>query len=158
MQKLYQLTGQTSNINPCSPSGSFMVLKMTITSLYPSIKGEGNGKIDVFKELTPRSRTYEPRGQGKKKSIQNQLKQTPRTVLQKLSPKPWRWSLRVNENSLKREWSKSVKPKYKDSKWKRELTLGVRMGSIRDVKTLYVSLPRPWGVRILARSVQQRYN
>ena len=44
--------------------------------------------IDIFKELTPHSRTYELRGQGEKKSIQNQDKQTPHTVRQKLSPKP----------------------------------------------------------------------
>ena len=29
--------------------------------------GEGNGKIDIFKELTPHSRTYKLRGQGGKK-------------------------------------------------------------------------------------------
>ena len=41
----------------------------------------------VFKEFTPRSRTYEHRIQGKKRNDQNQDKQTPHTVLQKLSPK-----------------------------------------------------------------------
>ena len=36
-----------------------------------------------FKELTPRSRTYELRGQGGKKAIRIKDKQTPHTVLQK---------------------------------------------------------------------------
>ena len=45
-------------------------------------------KSRYFKELTPSSQTYELNGQGKKKSsTQNQDKQTPHTVLQKLSPK-----------------------------------------------------------------------
>ena len=49
-------------------------------------------KINVFKEFTPTGRTYELRGQGKKKekrksSLEIQDKQTPRTTLQKLSPK-----------------------------------------------------------------------
>ena len=39
--------------------------KLTIfVLLILNIKGVGNGKIDVFKELTPHSRTYELRGQG----------------------------------------------------------------------------------------------
>ena len=42
-------------------------------------------KSAVFKELTPRSWTYELRGQGKKKT--NKVKDIPHTVLQKLSPK-----------------------------------------------------------------------
>ena len=41
----------------------------------------------VFKELTPRSFTYGLRCQEKQRNDQNQDKQTPRTVLQKLSPK-----------------------------------------------------------------------
>ena len=53
------------------------------------IKGTGKRKIDIFKELTPRSRTYELRSQGGKKSIYKiKDKHTPHTVLQKLSPKP----------------------------------------------------------------------
>ena len=44
-------------------------------------------KSTFLKKLTPRSRTYELRGQGEKKSKQNKDKQTPHTVLQKLSPK-----------------------------------------------------------------------
>ena len=43
-------------------------------------------KIDIFKELTPCSWTYELRGQGEKKKTTNS-RQTPHTVLQKLSPK-----------------------------------------------------------------------
>ena len=44
--------------------------------------------MSVFEELTPSFRTYELRGQGgKKSSIRIKDKQTPHTVLQKLSPK-----------------------------------------------------------------------
>ena len=70
--------------------------KSYIFILYQNsqVNGEGNGKIDIFKELTPHSWTYELRGQGIKKSIQNQNKQTPHTVLQKLSPKPRPWPLK----------------------------------------------------------------
>ena len=43
-------------------------------------------KSTFYKELAPRSRTYELRGQGgKKRNVQNQDKQTPHTVLQKLT-------------------------------------------------------------------------
>ena len=52
------------------------------------LRGWHTKKIDIFKELAPRPRTYELHGQGKKKrNGQNQDKQTPHTVLQKLSPK-----------------------------------------------------------------------
>ena len=44
-------------------------------------------KSAVFKELTPHSWSYELRGQGKKKLNKIKDKQTPHTVLQKLSPK-----------------------------------------------------------------------
>ena len=50
--------------------------------------GEVSEKSTFFKELTSHSRTYELRGQGGKKNLQNQDKQTPHTVLQKLCPKP----------------------------------------------------------------------
>ena len=43
--------------------------------IIKSLKGAGNGKSTFFKELTPRSRTYELGGQAgekKKKHIQNQ--------------------------------------------------------------------------------------
>ena len=44
--------------------------KKTISKsdLHP-LKGVGNGKIDVFKELQPHSRPFELRGQGKNKQI-----------------------------------------------------------------------------------------
>ena len=64
------------------------------------LKGVGNGKIDIFKELTPHSWTYDLRGQGEKKSIQNQDKQTLHTVLQKLSPKPTRTPFRTLANEI----------------------------------------------------------
>ena len=52
------------------------------------LRGNMSKKSTVFEDLTPRSRTYELRGQGKKKgNDQNQDKQTPHTVLQKLSLK-----------------------------------------------------------------------
>ena len=55
-----------------------------------SLRRSGNGKNrHFFKELTPRSWTYELRGQGNKKHIPNQRQHTPHTILQKLSPKPW---------------------------------------------------------------------
>ena len=59
----------------------------SITWIF-TLKGTGNGKKrNFFKELTPRSWTYELCGQGKiNKSI---YKQTPHTVLQKLPPKAW---------------------------------------------------------------------
>ena len=64
------------------------------------VKGVGVRKIDsFFKELTPRSQTYELRSQGEKKKnkhIQNQDKQTPHTVLQKLLPKLTPTPLRRN--------------------------------------------------------------
>ena len=55
-------------------------------------------KINIFfKELTPRSQTYELRGQEKKnkRNVPNQDKQTPHIVLQKLSPKTLRTPLRL---------------------------------------------------------------
>ena len=52
-------------------------------------------KSTFFKELTLRSRTYELRGQGKKRNVPNQDKQTPHTVLQKISPKTLRTPLTV---------------------------------------------------------------
>ena len=59
-----------------------------IILLDSKFKGQVGQKSTFFKELTPHSRTYELRGQGEKKnSIQNQDKQTPHTVLQKLPPK-----------------------------------------------------------------------
>ena len=42
-----------------------------------------------FKELTPRSRTYEFRGKMKKSINKITDKQTPHNALQKLSPKVW---------------------------------------------------------------------
>ena len=53
------------------------------------LRGHPTEKLKIFKELTPRSRTYEPRGQGKEKQSIYKIKdkQTPHTVLQKLSPK-----------------------------------------------------------------------
>ena len=43
-------------------------LTLSCKKLSPKVtfKGVGNGKIDVFKELTPHSRPFELRGQGKK--------------------------------------------------------------------------------------------
>ena len=70
------------------------VILPLVAEQYFLVKGVGNGKIDIFKVLTPHSRTYELRGQGKK----NQYKintQTPHAVLQKLSPKPTLWSLNL---------------------------------------------------------------
>ena len=62
--------------------------------IYPFgylLKGRVVKKIDIFKELTPRLRTFELRGQGKneekKQSLEIQDKQTPHTVLQKLTSK-----------------------------------------------------------------------
>ena len=52
-------------------------------------------KSTFCKELTPRSRTYELRGQGKKSIYKIKGKQTPHTVLQKLSPKPSRTPLKL---------------------------------------------------------------
>ena len=53
-----------------------------------NVKGVGVGKTDIFfRELTPSSRAYELRSRGGG-DVQNQDKQTPHTVLQKLSPKP----------------------------------------------------------------------
>ena len=55
------------------------------------LRGSVSEKSTIFKELSPRSRTYELRGKGKKKEkkalIRFKDKQTPHTVLQKLSPK-----------------------------------------------------------------------
>ena len=51
--------------NLWSPGGSFMVQKIVITSLCPSLKGRVVQNIDVFIELIPRLRTYELRGQRK---------------------------------------------------------------------------------------------
>ena len=63
----------------------------------PQFKGVLVQKIDIFKELTPRSRTYELCSQGKekKKYYQIQDRQTPHTVLQKLSPKATYTPLKV---------------------------------------------------------------
>ena len=55
--------------------------------IVPWLKGVGVWKIDIFKELTPRSRTYQLRGQRKKRNVQNHDKKTPHTILQKLSRK-----------------------------------------------------------------------
>ena len=65
-----------------------MVQKMPITSHIPSLRGQVTGKSTIFKELTPRSRTYEFCGKGEKSIYKFKDKQTPHTVLQKLSPKP----------------------------------------------------------------------
>ena len=67
-----------------------MVQKMAITFPIPVFRGLREC-YTVFKELTPRFRTYELRGQGKregrKRNVPNQDKPTPHTLLQKLSPK-----------------------------------------------------------------------
>ena len=57
----------------------------------PSFKGVDREKSAVFKELTRSFRTYDLRGQAKKKTKKktNRIKdkQVPHTLLQKLSPK-----------------------------------------------------------------------
>ena len=62
---------------------------MVHTNISKEIKGVGVGKISFFffffKELTHRLRTYELRGQGKKKNKKKQDKQTLHTILQKQS-------------------------------------------------------------------------
>ena len=65
-------------------------------------------KKKFFKELTPRSQTNELCGQGEK-NVQNQDKQTPHTVLQKLSPKKlgiplnssWKFNLSIHFRNQK---------------------------------------------------------
>ena len=57
------------------------------------LRGRCRKNRHFLKELILRSRTYELRGQGKRRNVQNQDKQTPHTVLQKLSPKPSRTPL-----------------------------------------------------------------
>ena len=54
-----------------------------------NIKGVDREKSAVFKELTQSFRTYELRGQAKKKKSSNRIKdkQVPHTLLQKLSQK-----------------------------------------------------------------------
>ena len=67
-----------------------MVQKMVVFSSIPTFKGVDREKSAVFKELTQNFRTYELRGQAKKKkksSNRIQDKQVPHTLLQKLSPK-----------------------------------------------------------------------
>ena len=60
--------------------------RMRLSLRCGGLKGVYVQKIDIFKELTQNFRTYELRGQGKKND-QNQDKQAPHTILQKLSPK-----------------------------------------------------------------------
>ena len=87
--------------NPTSHS------KVTALLRKHGLKGVGNGKIDIFKELTPIRGPMSSAAKGKKvntksrqtntshcdtktkekNSIQNQDKQTPHTVLQKLRKK-----------------------------------------------------------------------
>ena len=67
--------------------------------ICPPFKGVLYQNIDIFKESAPRSRTYQLRGQGKK-NVPNHDKQTPHTVLPKLSPKMYNAPLRIKSSNL----------------------------------------------------------
>ena len=79
------------------------------------LRREVSVKSKSFKELTPRSRTYELRGQGKKSSIRFKDKQTPHTVLQKLSPKVTPRPLKIFEAR-----TDSLEVNEKRKKWRGE--------------------------------------
>ena len=72
----------------------YPIIKSLFVRISPKLiakglKGEDREKSAVFKELTQSFRTYELRGQAKKKKSSNRIKdkQVPHTLLQKLSPK-----------------------------------------------------------------------
>ena len=63
-------------------------MKITKALYTILLRGGLSKKIDVFKELTPRLRTYELRGQGKKIKTNKHLTLSYKNDLQKRPPVP----------------------------------------------------------------------